>query len=63
MKKVLLLCLGAFMLFGSQAKAQDDFNTITTGVPFLIIAADARASGMGALMRMEYNGTQQNSLS
>lgn len=47
MKKVLLVCLGAFMLFGKQAKAQDDFNTITTGVPFLVIAADARASGMG----------------
>jgi len=47
MKKVLLVFLGAFMLVGNQAQAQDEPNTITTAVPFLNIAADARASGMG----------------
>jgi hypothetical protein len=29
------------------AKAQDDNRVITTGVPFLLIAADARSAGMG----------------
>ena len=47
MKKVLLVCMGAFMFLGTQTQAQNDFNTITTGVPFLNIAADARSSGMG----------------
>lgn len=42
MKKIILF---AFCLLGIQlAKAQD--RVITTGVPFLLIAADARAAGM-----------------
>ena len=47
MKKVLLVCLGAFMLLSQQSIAQDQPNTITTAVPFVLISADARASGMG----------------
>lgn len=44
MKKLILIAL---CLFGIQAaKAQND-RVITTGVPFLTIAADARAAGMG----------------
>lgn len=46
MKKILLFAL---CLLGIQmAKAQtEDNRVITTGVPFLLIAADARAAGMG----------------
>lgn len=47
MKKVILLCLGAYVAFSGALKAQDETNTITTAVPFLNIAGDARASGMG----------------
>lgn len=44
MKKILL---AALCVLGVQvAKAQDNDRTITTGVPFLLIAADARAAGM-----------------
>lgn len=42
MKKTLLFIACLFII--SFAKAQD--NVITTGVPFLLIAADARAAGM-----------------
>lgn len=42
MKKILLLFVCLFMI--SFAKAQE--NVITTGVPFLLVAADARAAGM-----------------
>lgn len=44
MKKIslLLICL----LVISYAKAQDITRPITTGVPFLLVAADARAAGM-----------------
>jgi len=44
MKKIslLLICL----LIISYAKAQDITRPITTGVPFLLVAADARAAGM-----------------
>ena len=43
MKKIILFAL---LLLGLQfAKAQNE-RTITTGVPFLLIAADARAAGM-----------------
>lgn len=42
MKKTLLLFVCLFMI--SFAKAQQ--NPITTGVPFLLVAADARAAGM-----------------
>jgi hypothetical protein len=46
MKKIFLLTL---CLLGVQmVKAQNQDNrVITTGVPFLLIAADARAAGMG----------------
>ena len=42
MKKILLLFVCFFII--SFAKAQE--NVITTGVPFLLVAADARAAGM-----------------
>ncbi len=44
MKKIILLAL--CMLGVQFAKAQDNNRAITTGVPFLLIAADARAAGM-----------------
>ncbi len=47
MKKVMMLCLGACFAFGATVNAQDEPNTITTAVPFLGIAADARSAGMG----------------
>ncbi|WP_298326898.1 type IX secretion system outer membrane channel protein PorV [uncultured Dokdonia sp.] len=34
-------------VFATSVQAQDQPNTITTAVPFLIIAGDARAAGMG----------------
>jgi len=45
MKKIsiVLICLA----FGSKAWAQEDQRVITTAVPFLTIAADARSAGMG----------------
>ncbi|TRX35904.1 type IX secretion system outer membrane channel protein PorV [Flavobacterium restrictum] len=43
MKKTALIFV--FMLVVSVAKAQDN-RVITTGVPFLLVAADARAAGM-----------------
>lgn len=46
MKKVILLCLGACFAFNATLMAQEN-NAITTAVPFLIIAGDARASGLG----------------
>ncbi len=42
MKKILLSLVCLFIIF--MAKAQD--RAITTGVPFLLVAADARAAGM-----------------
>ena len=44
MKKIILLALGLLSLH--TANAQQDNRVITTGVPFLMIAADARAAGM-----------------
>jgi hypothetical protein len=44
MKKIILLALGLLSLHN--ANAQQDNRVITTGVPFLLIAADARAAGM-----------------
>lgn len=44
MKKIVLLALGFLSLH--TATAQEDNRVITTGVPFLLIAADARAAGM-----------------
>ena len=46
MKKIPLLLLIIFCASKS-VHAQDDRRPITTGVPILLIAADARASGMG----------------
>ena len=47
MKKMMMLCLAACLAFNATVQAQDEPNTITTAVPFLIIAADARAAGLG----------------
>jgi len=44
MKKVIFIALGLITLHN--ANAQQDNRVITTGVPFLMIAADARAAGM-----------------
>ena len=45
MKKIFIVSL---IFIGFIAKAQDDANrVITTAVPFLLIAADARSAGMG----------------
>jgi hypothetical protein len=44
MKKIVLLALGLLSLH--TATAQEDNRVITTGVPFLLIAADARAAGL-----------------
>lgn len=38
-----MLCLGAIQV----SKAQETQRVITTGVPFLLVAADARAAGLG----------------
>ena len=43
----MMLGLGVLVAFTGKVKAQDEVNTITTAVPFLIIAGDARASGLG----------------
>ena len=47
MNKFLSLLVAAFILSNVSVQAQDDTNTITTAVPFLAIAGDARAAGMG----------------
>jgi len=47
MKKSIMLGLGVLLAFTSKISAQDEVNTITTAVPFLNIAGDARASGLG----------------
>ncbi len=48
MNKVFTLLGVAFCsVFATSVQAQDQPNTITTAVPFLVIAADARAAGMG----------------
>lgn len=44
MKKIILIALS--ILGVQMAKAQNDNRVITTGVPFLTIAADARSAGM-----------------
>ena len=44
MKKISLLIVCFFVI--SYVKAQTPTNVITTGVPFLLVAADARAAGM-----------------
>jgi len=45
--KSIPLFLIAVLYFSNSLQAQDDRRVITTGVPFLLIAADARSSGMG----------------
>lgn len=48
MKKTTFLLLGALMLVNYNAKAQEERDrVITTAVPFLMVAADARAAGLG----------------
>ncbi|NJY63168.1 type IX secretion system outer membrane channel protein PorV [Salinimicrobium sp. CDJ15-81-2] len=48
MKKLSLLTLTAILLFSGKTFAQEEQDrVITTAVPFLMIAADARAAGMG----------------
>lgn len=46
MKKIIILALGLISVLGNKLHAQDN-RTITTAVPFLLIAADARAAGLG----------------
>ena len=46
MKKLSLVILTALLSF-SNVFAQDEVNPITTAAPFLLIAPDARAGGMG----------------
>lgn len=48
MKKITLLVLGVALLSNVQGYAQEERDrVITTAVPFLLIAADARGAGMG----------------
>lgn len=47
MKKIILTLI--FLGFLSNLKAQNQLDVITTAVPFLQIAADARAAGMGEM--------------
>ena len=46
MKKITVLVLVIIVAF-SKVNAQETPNTITTAAPFLLIAPDARAGGMG----------------
>jgi len=46
MRKILIITLTFFVAF-SNINAQDNPNPITTAAPFLLIAPDARAGGMG----------------
>lgn len=48
MKKITILVLGFALLSNAKVFSQEERNrVITTAVPFLIIAADARAAGLG----------------
>lgn len=48
MKKITILVLGVALLVNVRAFSQEERDrVITTAVPFLLIAADARAAGMG----------------
>ena len=49
-----LITIGFFIKVGAQTTTEiipnaNDSRVITTGVPFLLIASDARAAGMGDL--------------
>ncbi|MAQ76743.1 MAG: hypothetical protein CL613_10490 [Aquimarina sp.] len=46
MKKTIILGLVFFMFFNLKTFAQENRRVITTAVPFLLIAADARAAGL-----------------
>lgn len=47
MKKIFALILASFLFVNTYAQDEIPPQPITTGVPFLLIAADARAGGMG----------------
>ncbi len=48
MRKITYLLIGTFLISGLSLRAQEERNrVITTAVPFLLVAADARAAGMG----------------
>jgi len=46
MKKIILVTLITLVTL-SKSNAQEQLNAITTAAPFLLIAPDARAGGMG----------------
>ena len=47
MRKFSLLLVSGFLLINARMVAQEQDRVITTAVPFLLVAADARAAGMG----------------
>ena len=47
MKNVIMLGMGVVFTLSGTLKAQDEVNAITTAVPFLNIAGDARVAGLG----------------
>lgn len=47
MRKLSLFLFGVVLLSGVKTTAQEQDRVITTAVPFLLVAADARAAGMG----------------
>lgn len=47
MRKLSLILISGFLLINAKALAQEQDRVITTAVPFLLVAADARAAGMG----------------
>lgn len=47
MRNLSLLLISGFLLINAKALAQEQDRVITTAVPFLLVAADARAAGMG----------------
>lgn len=47
MRKLSLLLISGFLLINVNTLAQEQDRVITTAVPFLLVAADARAAGMG----------------
>ena len=47
MRNLSLFLVSAFLLINARTRAQEQDRVITTAVPFLLVAADARAAGMG----------------
>ncbi len=47
MRKIVFALTGLLVLQSANAQLQETRRVITTGVPFLLIAADARSAGMG----------------